>query len=77
MDPYSSPYIIPNNSLHNPFPHSLLSTRQLSYTLKPASHPKVPPHGADLEALDSGQTKAASGVFGFRVVGWRGLLTFG
>ena len=20
MDPYSSPYIIPNNSLHNPFP---------------------------------------------------------
>ena len=28
MDPYSSPYIIPNNSLHNPFPHSLLRTRQ-------------------------------------------------
>ena len=25
MDPYSSPYIIPNNSPHNPFPHSLLS----------------------------------------------------
>ena len=24
----SSPYIIPNNRLHNPFPHSLLSTRQ-------------------------------------------------
>ena len=23
MDPYSSPYITPNNSLHNPFPHSL------------------------------------------------------
>ena len=22
------PYIIPNNSLHNPFPHSLLRTRQ-------------------------------------------------
>ena len=20
MDPYSSPYVIPNNSLHNPFP---------------------------------------------------------
>ena len=30
MDPYSGPYIIPNNSLHNPFPHSLLSTRQSS-----------------------------------------------
>ena len=30
MDPYSSPYIIPNsNSLHNPFPHSLLRTRQM------------------------------------------------
>ena len=28
MDPYSSPYIIPNNCLHNPFPHSLLRTRQ-------------------------------------------------
>ena len=28
MDPYSSPYIIPDNSLHNPFSHSLLSTRQ-------------------------------------------------
>ena len=28
MDPYSSPYIIPNNSPHNPFPHSLLRTRQ-------------------------------------------------
>ena len=29
MDPFSSPYRIPNNGLHNPFPHSLLSTRQL------------------------------------------------
>ena len=29
MDPYSSTYIISNNSLHNPFPHSLLRTRQL------------------------------------------------
>ena len=29
MDPCSSPYIIPNNSPHNPFPHSLLRTRQL------------------------------------------------
>ena len=28
MDPYSSPYIIPNNIPHNPFPHSLLRTRQ-------------------------------------------------
>ena len=28
MEPYSSPYIIPNNSLHNQFPHSLLSTRE-------------------------------------------------
>ena len=27
MDPYGSPYIFPN-SLHNPFPHSLLRTRQ-------------------------------------------------
>ena len=25
---YSSPYIIPNNSPHNPFSHSLLSTRE-------------------------------------------------
>ena len=25
---YSSPYIIPNNSPHNAFPHSLLSTRE-------------------------------------------------
>ena len=28
MDPYSSPYIIPNSSPHNPFPHSLLRTRE-------------------------------------------------
>ena len=30
LDPYSSPYIIPNNSLHNPFPHSLLRTGQMN-----------------------------------------------
>ena len=29
MDPYSSPYKFPNNSLHNSFPHSLLRTRQM------------------------------------------------
>ena len=29
MDPYSSPYIIPNNSPYNPFPHSFLSTREI------------------------------------------------
>ena len=28
MDPCSSPYIIPSNNLHNPFPQSLLRTRQ-------------------------------------------------
>ena len=28
MDPYSSPYIIPNNSPHDPFPHSPLRTTQ-------------------------------------------------
>ena len=28
MDPYSSPYIIPNNGPHNPFPHPPLRTRQ-------------------------------------------------
>ena len=28
MDPYGSPYIFPNNSPHNPFPHSLLSTKE-------------------------------------------------
>ena len=28
--PYSSPYTIPNNSLHNAFPHSLLSTREIN-----------------------------------------------
>ena len=28
QDPYSSPYIIPNTSLHNPFPHSPGRTRQ-------------------------------------------------
>ena len=28
MDPYSSPYTILNNSPYNPFPHSLLSTRE-------------------------------------------------
>ena len=28
MDPYGSPHIVPNTSLHNPFPHSLLRTRQ-------------------------------------------------
>ena len=29
MDPYSSPYITPNNSPHDAIPHSLLRTRQL------------------------------------------------
>ena len=38
MDPYSSPYIIPNSSLHNPFPHSLLRTRQAISSR--ANHPK-------------------------------------
>ena len=33
MDPYSSPYIVSNNSLHNPFPHSLLSTRESAASL--------------------------------------------
>ena len=28
MDPYSSPYIILNDSPYNPFPHSVLSTRE-------------------------------------------------
>ena len=28
MDPYSSPYIIHNKNTHNPFPQSLLSTRE-------------------------------------------------
>ena len=28
MVPYSSPFIIPNNSLHNPFLHPLRRTRQ-------------------------------------------------
>ena len=28
MDPCSSPYIFPNNSPHNPFPHALLGTKQ-------------------------------------------------
>ena len=29
MDPYSSPYIIPNKNPYSPFPHSLLSTREV------------------------------------------------
>ena len=36
MDPYSGPYINPFSSLHNPFPHSLLRTRQGTIdTLRP------------------------------------------
>ena len=34
MDPYSSPYIIPSHSLHNPFPHSLLPARESVESLK-------------------------------------------
>ena len=34
MDPYSSPYIIPQNSPQYPFPHSLLRTRQSSDFLR-------------------------------------------
>ena len=34
MDPYSSPYIIPNNSPHSPFPHSLLRTRQFRLDIR-------------------------------------------
>ena len=33
MDPDSSPYIIPNNNPYNPFPHSLLSTRESIFTV--------------------------------------------
>ena len=40
IDPYSSPYIIPSNSLHNPFPHSLLSTRQSK--LSPSEELRLP-----------------------------------
>ena len=29
MDPYSSPYTIPNHNLHDPFRDSLVSTREL------------------------------------------------
>ena len=41
MDPYSSPDIIPNNSPHNPFPHSLVRTRQFSVECpgRPFGHP--------------------------------------
>ena len=28
MDPFCSPYIIPDSSPHNPFPHSLLRARK-------------------------------------------------
>ena len=31
MDPYSSPYIVPRNSLHNPVPDCLLRTRQMKH----------------------------------------------
>ena len=31
MDPFSSPYITPNSSLPNPFPHSLLRTRRANF----------------------------------------------
>ena len=31
MDPYRSPYILPNNRLHIPFPHSLLRRRSLVF----------------------------------------------
>ena len=37
MNPYSSPYIIPNNSSQYPFPHSLLSSREL-ITARPKSN---------------------------------------
>ena len=30
MDPKNGTYIIPNNDPYNPFPHSLLSTREKS-----------------------------------------------
>ena len=39
MDPYSSPYIMPNNSPHSPFPHSLLSTREPRQSLFVSSFP--------------------------------------
>ena len=35
MDPDSSPYIIPNIDPHDPFPHYLLSTRELWLSLDP------------------------------------------
>ena len=34
MDPYSNPYKVPKNSLHNPFPHSRLSTREFTVSGK-------------------------------------------
>ena len=46
MDPYSSPYIIPNNGPRNPFPHALLSTRRSCLQVAHAVH-----HGRTIHGL--------------------------
>ena len=38
MDPCSSPYILPNSSLQNPFLHSLLRNRQKFDVRRDADH---------------------------------------
>ena len=45
MDPYSSPYIIPKYSPHNPFPHSLLRTRQTTSTTRRPPETRSRPRG--------------------------------
>ena len=56
MDADSSPYIIPNNSLQSPFPHSLLRTRQMK-------SPHVRVHGLE----GGGSWRIGSGVQDFKV----------
>ena len=51
MDPYSSPHIIPHNGLHNPFTHSLLSTREKNRAEEP-QHRALEPLSA-LQSLES------------------------
>ena len=58
MDPYGSPYSIPNNGLQNPIPHSLLRTRQYCVLGVASGSRDLPSHSAVAKRPNSQSIRA-------------------
>ena len=77
MDPYSSPYI-PNNGLNNPFPHSLLRTRQKSQVHGLPALAMLWFHGPSIGPFDSeGGFAVGAKALNPKGLGFRGFPQFG